>query len=86
MDPIIDRTQEHLASSDRMVMLTRRVLLRAVKEYQEMGKLPDVLDKPEVCRRARGGDVVSAVGTGWLDAYEAAMNAERVYPPGMAAE
>jgi len=86
MDPIVDRTQEHLASSDRMVMLTRRVLLRAVKEYQETGKLPEVLDKPELCRRARGGDVISAVGTDWLDAYEAAMNADRVYPPSVAAE
>jgi phthalate 4,5-dioxygenase len=86
MDPIVDRTQEHLASSDRMVMLTRRVLLRAVKEYQETGKLPEVLDKPELCRQARGGDVISAVGTDWLDAYEAAMNADRVYPPSVAAE
>ena len=43
MDPIIDRTQEHLASSDRMVMLTRRVLLNAVKDYQKTGKLPPVL-------------------------------------------
>src|SRR5262249_56158992 len=50
MDPIIDRTQEHLASSDRMVMLTRRVLLRAVREYQETGKLPAVLDDPTLCR------------------------------------
>ena len=75
MDPIIDRTQEHLASSDRMVMLTRRVLLNAVKDHQEAGKLPPVLDDPSLCRRARGGDVISAAGTDWLDAYEEAMTA-----------
>jgi phenylpropionate dioxygenase-like ring-hydroxylating dioxygenase large terminal subunit len=86
MDPIVDRTMEHLASSDRMVMLTRRVLLRAVKDYQETGKLPVVLDKAELCRQARGGDVISTVGTDWLDAYEATMNAGQVIPPGVAAE
>src|SRR5207247_7448762 len=69
MDPIIDRTQEHLASSDRMVMLTRRALLKAVRDYQETGRLPAVLDEPALCRQARGGDVTSAAGTDWLDAY-----------------
>ena len=75
MDPIIDRTQEHLGSSDRMVMLTRRVLLRAAREYRESGKLPAVLDDPGLCRQARGGDIISPKGTDWLDAYEEAMTA-----------
>jgi phenylpropionate dioxygenase-like ring-hydroxylating dioxygenase large terminal subunit len=75
MDPIIDRTEEHLASSDRMVMLTRRVLLNAAREYQETGKLPAVLDEPVLCRQARGGDVVCPAGTDWLDAYEEKMTA-----------
>jgi phenylpropionate dioxygenase-like ring-hydroxylating dioxygenase large terminal subunit len=75
MDPIIDRTQEHLASSDRMVMLTRRVLLKAVREYEETGKLPAVLDDPTLCRNVRGGDVITPTGTDWLDAYEAGMTA-----------
>src|SRR3984893_19329562 len=70
MDPIIDRTQEHLASSDRMVMLTRRVLLRAVRDYVETGKLPAVLDDPTLCRNARGGHGISTAGTGCLGAYE----------------
>jgi hypothetical protein len=59
-------------------------LLKAVNEYQQSGKLPEVLDKPELCRQAKGGDVICSVGTDWLDAYEAAMNADRV--PGVAAE
>ena len=74
MEPIIDRTQEHLASSDRMVMLTRRVLLRAAREYQESGKLPEVLDNPSLCRGMRGGDILTPRGTDWLEAYEAKMN------------
>jgi hypothetical protein len=75
MDPIIDRRQEHLASSDRMVMLTRRALLKAVREYEATGKLPAVLDDPTLCRNVRGGDVVTRAGTDWLDAYEEAMTA-----------
>jgi hypothetical protein len=75
MDPIIDRTQEHLASSDRMVMLTRRALLKAVREYEATGKLPAVLDDPTLCRNVRGGDVITPAGTDWLDAYEEAMTA-----------
>jgi nitrite reductase/ring-hydroxylating ferredoxin subunit len=80
MDPIIDRSQEHLASSDRMVMLTRRVLLRAVREHQETGKLPAVLDDPSLSRAARGGDLLTPTGTDWLDAYEEAMTA--IHGPG----
>src|SRR5262249_59156743 len=68
-------TQEHLASSDRMVMLTRRALLKAVREYEATGKLPAVLDDPTLCRKVRGGDVITRAGTDWLDAYEAAMTA-----------
>jgi phthalate 4,5-dioxygenase len=74
MGPIVDRTLEHLASSDRMVMLTRRVLLRAAREYKETSKLPAVVDNPSLCRDARGGDIVVPVGTDWLDGYESAMN------------
>src|SRR5205085_1829597 len=80
MEPIIDRTQEHLASSDRMVMLTRRVLLRAVRDYEETGKLPEVLDNPSLSRHARGGDVIAPKGTDWLDAYEDTMTA--IHGPG----
>jgi phenylpropionate dioxygenase-like ring-hydroxylating dioxygenase large terminal subunit len=86
MDPIIDRTKEHLASSDRMVMLTRRVLLKAARDYRDSGKLPAVLDDPSLCRQARGGDVISSKGTDWLDAYEETMTALHGPTRGVAAE
>jgi phenylpropionate dioxygenase-like ring-hydroxylating dioxygenase large terminal subunit len=86
MDPIIDRTKEHLASSDRMVMLTRRVLLKAARDYRDSGKLPAVLDDPSLCRQARGGDVISSKGTDWLDAYEETMTALHGPARGVAAE
>jgi phthalate 4,5-dioxygenase len=77
MDLIVDRTQETLASSDLMVVLTRRVMLQAVQAYQESGKLPAMLDDPSLCRNSRGGDVIVPAGTNWLQAHENAMAALR---------
>jgi phthalate 4,5-dioxygenase oxygenase subunit len=51
-----------------------------------MGKLPAVLDDPALCRRARGGDIIVATGTDWLDAYEEAMTAAHGPPRNVAAE
>jgi hypothetical protein len=69
-----------------MVMLTRRVLLNAVKDYEDTGKLPAVLDDPSLCRKARGGDVISPAGTDWLEAYEDAMTAAHGPARNIAAE
>ncbi|HTY67014.1 MAG TPA: Rieske 2Fe-2S domain-containing protein [Alphaproteobacteria bacterium] len=73
MDPIVDRSMETVASSDLMVVLTRRVMLRAVREYQATGKLPAVLDDTAMCRNIRGGDVITPSGTNWLAAYDSAI-------------
>ncbi len=75
MGPIVDRSKEHLAMSDRMVILTRRVMLKAVHDYRDSGKLPEVLANPALCRQARGGDIMVERGTDWFDAYEAKMRA-----------
>ncbi|HUC63682.1 MAG TPA: Rieske 2Fe-2S domain-containing protein [Alphaproteobacteria bacterium] len=73
MGRIVDRTIETLAPSDLMVVLTRRVMLKALRDYRETGKLPAVLDDPSLCRGARGGDVLSPAGTPWLKAYDQAL-------------
>jgi phthalate 4,5-dioxygenase len=73
MGHIVDRTMEHLAASDRMVILTRRAMLDAAKEYAETGKLPEVVEHPELAKGARGGDIVVPYGTDWLDGYEEKM-------------
>jgi phthalate 4,5-dioxygenase len=75
MDPIVDRSEEHLGSSDTMVAVTRRVMLRAVADFTATGAVPAVLDNPGLSRHARGGDVVVPAGTDWLDAYRAALAA-----------
>lgn len=73
MGPIVDRTKEHLGMSDRMVVLTRQVMLKAVEAYRTTGVLPEVLDNPALCREARGGDAVVESSVDWFDAYEAGM-------------
>jgi phthalate 4,5-dioxygenase len=75
MEPIVDRDLEHLASSDRMVIATRRALLNAARDLQETGSVPKLVDNPELCRDARGGDVVAPAEQDWVAVYEAAMRA-----------
>ncbi len=69
MGTIVDRSMEHLASSDRMVMLTRRALLNAAREFAKSGTLPAVLHDTNLSRDARGGDIVVPEGTDWLEGY-----------------
>ncbi|SLN56400.1 Rieske 2Fe-2S domain-containing protein [Roseisalinus antarcticus] len=75
MGPVVDRTMEHLAASDRMVILTRRVMLDAAIEWRDEKKLPDFVDHPEYAREARGGDILVPKGTDWLEFYEEKMAA-----------
>jgi hypothetical protein len=56
-------------------------MLDAAREYAESGKLPEVVDKPELCRNARGGDIVVPYGTDWLESYEDKMAAIKGYRP-----
>jgi hypothetical protein len=68
-----------------MVILTRRVMLDAAKEYAESGKLPDIVRQPELARDARGGDIVVPHGTDWLEGYEEKMAAIKGYRPKLSA-
>jgi phenylpropionate dioxygenase-like ring-hydroxylating dioxygenase large terminal subunit len=73
MGEVVDRTMENLASSDLMVVYTRRALLKAVREHAANGRTPRVLDEPSLCRTIRGGDVIVPQGTPWMQAYDAAI-------------
>jgi nitrite reductase/ring-hydroxylating ferredoxin subunit len=75
MEPIVDRGLEHLAASDRMVIATRRALLSAARGLQDSDKVPALVDRPELCRNARGGDVVAPEERDWLVVYDEAMRA-----------
>ncbi|MBX5468251.1 MAG: (2Fe-2S)-binding protein, partial [Firmicutes bacterium] len=70
MGPIYDRTEEHLAVSDVMVIRVRRRLLQALDRYQKDGETPPGVDQPAVYR-VRSGGVVLPEGADWIAATEA---------------
>jgi phthalate 4,5-dioxygenase len=58
MGPIVDRTQEHLGTSDVAIIVARRRLLQTIKHLQE-GIEPDVASRGDAYR-VRSLDVVSS--------------------------
>jgi len=67
MGPIIDRTQEHLGSSDAMIIRTRRRVLGAARALRDDGVAPPGVDHPEAYRYRSGG-VVLPRRADWLEA------------------
>ena len=70
MGDISDRTLENLAPSDRMIVITRRRLMDAVRALQDKGTVPPGVDDPEINSSARSGDLIAPDGQPWLEAYE----------------
>ncbi len=66
MGPIADRTAEHLASSDVMIIRTRRRLLEAVRALQESGTTPPGVDEPGVYL-VRSGGVILPESVHWIE-------------------
>ena len=77
MDPIADRTLEHLVPSDRMIVATRRRLYEAAWALQEHGTVPPLVDDPEASAAVRSGEVVAPADKDWLEIYEAEIAAAR---------
>ena len=65
MAPIVDRTKEHLGTSDMMVIKTRRRLMTAAMELQE-GIEPKAVSQPDLYA-LRSGGVVLPKETDWLE-------------------
>ena len=67
MGPIYDRSQEHLGTSDAMVIRTRRRVLNATRALRDSAATPPGVDNPEVYRHRSGG-VVLPRDADWLEA------------------
>ena len=65
MGAIVDRTKEHLGTSDTMVIKTRRRLMSAARELQE-GIVPKPVDNPDMYA-IRSGGVLMDRETDWLE-------------------
>jgi phthalate 4,5-dioxygenase len=69
MGPIVDRTKEHLGTSDLMVIRLRQLLLRHARRLRESGEVPPAVDNPEVYA-VRSGGVVLPNGINGIEATQ----------------
>ena len=64
---IYERTQEHLGTTDSMVIRTRRALIRAAEAFAKNGTLPYSVEHPEVYAQRSGG-VILPRHADWFEA------------------
>ncbi|MGH7126777.1 MAG: hypothetical protein ACREFI_20540, partial [Stellaceae bacterium] len=60
---------ENLAISDLMVTRTRRRLVLAARALAATGEAPPILEDPETCLGARGGNFLAPARLPWREAY-----------------
>jgi hypothetical protein len=77
MGEISDRTLEHLAPSDRMIVVTRRRLLDAARELRDNDTVPPLVDNPDLSYAIRSGDLIAPETQPWLEAYEETLQQAR---------
>jgi phthalate 4,5-dioxygenase oxygenase subunit len=70
MGPILDRTVEHLGTTDSLIIRARRRLMSAARALEEQGITPPGVDQPEVYR-ARSGGVVLPTDVDWWQSTQA---------------
>jgi hypothetical protein len=70
MGPIVDRSEEHLVSSDVAVVRVRQLLLAAVKNFQAGASAPAV-DSPELYREMTAGYITTPCGSQMMEAVAA---------------
>ncbi|MBV9174149.1 MAG: (2Fe-2S)-binding protein [Chloroflexi bacterium] len=66
MGPIYDRSQEHLGTTDAMVIRVRRRLIAAVQAHMKYGTVPPGVDDPTVYR-VRSGGVILPPDADWVE-------------------
>jgi len=79
MGPIYDRTQEHLGTTDAMVIWMRRHLLDAARALRSEGVVPANVDDPSLYR-IRPASIILPEGESWISATEKARQADAGVP------
>jgi hypothetical protein len=69
MGPIEDRTKEHLGTSDKMIALTRRVMLKNVIALRDHKQLPLGVTDPKIYSNVRAGNLELDREVDWLDDF-----------------
>jgi hypothetical protein len=67
MGPIMDRTNEHLGTTDQMIIRTRRRYLAAAKALRDQGITPPGVDQPHSYSQ-RSGQVILPRNVDWWEA------------------
>jgi len=79
MGPIYDRTQEHLGTTDAMVIFARRRLIDAARALRDGGALPANVDDASLYR-VRPASVLIPEGESWVAATEKARQSDAGVP------
>ena len=66
MGDIYDRSDEHLGTTDSMIIRTRRRLVQAARAFSDEGIVPPGVDRPEIFGQ-RSGWIVLPNGVDWLE-------------------
>ncbi|MDE3076104.1 MAG: (2Fe-2S)-binding protein, partial [Chloroflexota bacterium] len=69
MGEIYDRTQEHLGTTDVMIIRTRRRLIEAARALRDQGLPPPGVDEPDAYATRTGG-VMLPRGASWVEGSE----------------
>ena len=67
MGDIYDRSQEHLGTSDSMIVKTRQRLINAARALQQEGVVPPGVDEPSVYL-VRSGGIILPADADWIEA------------------
>ena len=79
MGPIYDRTQEHLGTTDAMVIFARRRLIDAARALRDEGSVPANVDDASLYR-VRPASVLIPEGESWVAATEKARQSDAGVP------
>jgi phthalate 4,5-dioxygenase oxygenase subunit len=74
MGPIVDRTTEHLGTSDTAVIMMRRLLMKAANDLETGAEPPGI--QPE-SQRVRSISITLPEGESWIEATEEARKADK---------
>jgi phthalate 4,5-dioxygenase oxygenase subunit len=79
MGPIYDRSQEHLGTTDAMVIYVRRRLIQAAQALRDEGGVPANVDDPKLCR-VRPASALLPDGESWITTTEKARQSDAGVP------
>jgi hypothetical protein len=65
MGPIMNRSNEHLGTTDQLIIRTRRRLIACAKALEEEGVVPPGVDNPKAYHQRSGGTILPRSADWW---------------------